>query len=206
MDTVDLVTLLEALDDDIDGLEEALGPVTKGALTDTASRLPLLDKAQLYVLITYAIETILARFSYLRLNGINAKEHEVFKELTRVKQYFEKIKNAENAGSSRQNLSLDKAAAGRIIKHALDGNKQYGLKRKEQQEASGQILESKSLIADLILGGTSANHSHVSGNVQVQEDHGEIRRKKRRISDKKGFGPASGSPRNAASRPESMGA
>lgn len=59
MDTVDLVTLLEALDDDIDGLEEALGPVTKGALTDTASRLPLLDKAQLYVLITYAIETIL---------------------------------------------------------------------------------------------------------------------------------------------------
>lgn len=56
--------------------------------------------------------------AYLRLNGVDSKEHSVFRELTRVKQYFEKIKAAESAGT-KQNAMLDKAAAGRFIKHAL---------------------------------------------------------------------------------------
>ena len=55
----------------------------------------------------------------LRLNGVNAKDHPVFQELARVKQYFEKIKSVEAAGTKRDNLSLDKQAAGRIIRHAL---------------------------------------------------------------------------------------
>lgn len=59
MDTTELISLLELLDDDIDGLEAALAPLTEHALPDMASRLPLLDKAQLYVLVTYAIENIL---------------------------------------------------------------------------------------------------------------------------------------------------
>ncbi|KAL8925612.1 MAG: hypothetical protein Q9172_002182 [Xanthocarpia lactea] len=112
MDTTNLITLLEVLDDDIDELEDALAPVTNYALGDTASKLPLLDKAQLYIL-----ELIVA--AYLRLNGIDAKEHAVFKELTRVKQYFEKVESVQHIGSRRENLSLDKAAAGRIIKHVL---------------------------------------------------------------------------------------
>lgn len=59
MDTTDLIPLLESLDDDINGLEAALAPLTKHALANTTSKLPLLDKAQLYVLVTYAIENIL---------------------------------------------------------------------------------------------------------------------------------------------------
>ena len=43
----------------------------------------------------------------------------MFRELTRVKQYFQKVEDVEKMGSRRENLSLDKAAAGRIIKHAL---------------------------------------------------------------------------------------
>ncbi|KAL8994908.1 MAG: hypothetical protein Q9169_005244 [Polycauliona sp. 2 TL-2023] len=117
MDTTDLTSLLEILDDDIDELEETLAPVTKHALGDTVSKLPLLDKAQLYILVTYAIESIL--FSYLRLNGVDAKEHAVFTELKRVKQYFQKVEDVEKIGSRRENLSLDKAAAGRIVRHAL---------------------------------------------------------------------------------------
>ena len=58
MDSVDLVPLIEQLDDNIDDLEEALSPLLKGALSDTAGTLPLLDKAQLYVLTTYAIESV----------------------------------------------------------------------------------------------------------------------------------------------------
>ncbi|KAK0510333.1 hypothetical protein JMJ35_007727 [Cladonia borealis] len=130
MDSTDIVSLLEALDDNIDDVEEALSPLLQAALSDTAGRLPILDKAQLYVLVTYAIESIL--FSYLRLNGVNAREHPVFQELTRVKQYFKKTETAESAGG-HPNAKLDKAAAGRFIKHALAGNGKYGLDRAEQQ-------------------------------------------------------------------------
>ncbi len=59
MDTGDVVPLIELLDDNIDDLEEALSPLLKNALSDKAGKLPLLDKAQLYVLVTYAIESIL---------------------------------------------------------------------------------------------------------------------------------------------------
>ncbi|KAL8890561.1 MAG: hypothetical protein Q9215_002279 [Flavoplaca cf. flavocitrina] len=57
--------------------------------------------------------------AYLRLNGTDAKEHAVFRELTRVKQYFQKIQDVEKIGSTRENLSLDKVAAGRMISHVL---------------------------------------------------------------------------------------
>jgi exosome complex protein LRP1 len=58
--------------------------------------------------------------AYLRLNGVKAKDHPVFKELTRVKQYFEKIKVVEEGPTKpRENLSLNRQAAGRVIKHAL---------------------------------------------------------------------------------------
>jgi exosome complex protein LRP1 len=57
--TSNILALLEQLDDEIDDLEEAISPLTKAPLIETASKLPLLDKAKLYVLVTYAIESIL---------------------------------------------------------------------------------------------------------------------------------------------------
>jgi len=59
MDPVDLVPLIEQLDDDIDDLEDAIAPLLQKNLSDIAGRLPLLDKAQLYVLVTFAIESVL---------------------------------------------------------------------------------------------------------------------------------------------------
>jgi len=56
--------------------------------------------------------------AYLRLNGVKARDHPVFIELTRVRQYFEKIKAAEKPGGER-NLTLDKGAASRIIRAGL---------------------------------------------------------------------------------------
>lgn len=76
MEATDLVPLLEALDDDIDGLEGALAPLTKTALTDAASRLPLLDQAQLYVLVTYAIETILFCQSFPNCINVLAESYQ----------------------------------------------------------------------------------------------------------------------------------
>lgn len=56
--------------------------------------------------------------AYLRLKGVDAKQHPVFRELTRVRQYFEKIKALETE-PEQPTMKLDKAAAGRFIKHGL---------------------------------------------------------------------------------------
>lgn len=59
MDGVGLEAFINQLDDDIDGLEDALGLLLGGALSEAAGKLPLLDRAKLYVLVTYAIESLL---------------------------------------------------------------------------------------------------------------------------------------------------
>ncbi|KAI1140658.1 Sas10/Utp3/C1D family-domain-containing protein [Hypoxylon sp. FL0543] len=119
MDPPNISPQLERLDDEIDNLEEALQPILNN-VSDVANKLPLLDKAKLYVLVTYSIESML--FSSLRLNGVNAKEHPVFKELTRVRQYFDKIKNAENPPQKKPEQSLNKEAAIRFIRADLAEN------------------------------------------------------------------------------------
>ena len=59
MDSADLVVLIDKLDDDLDDLEDVLLPLITVPLVETAEKLPLLDRAKLYVLVTYAIESIL---------------------------------------------------------------------------------------------------------------------------------------------------
>ena len=62
---------------------------------------------------------VLSFSAFLRLNGVNAKEHPVFRELARVKQYFEKLKASDPAEDSQPRMRVDQPAAGRILKHAL---------------------------------------------------------------------------------------
>ncbi len=59
MESLRISSLLEQLDDEIDDLEDALAIVLQPMFSKTSSTLPLLDKAKLYVLVTYAIESIL---------------------------------------------------------------------------------------------------------------------------------------------------
>ncbi|KAJ5114687.1 hypothetical protein NUU61_000446 [Penicillium alfredii] len=118
MDTETLLPLLEQLDDHVDDLEEVLQPFLGHSLSKSSKNLPLMDKAKLHVLITYTLESLI--FSYLRLHGTDAKQHPVFRELTRVRQYFEKIKALETEPEQRP-MTLDKEAAGRFIKHGLVG-------------------------------------------------------------------------------------
>ena len=129
MDTADLLPLVDDLGSNIDDLEESLAPILNSTLSHSTSKLPLLDKAKLHVLVTYAIESVL--FSYLRLNGVEAKTHPVFQELARVKEYFGKIKTAETAGAKRS-TTLDKDAANRFVKHGLAGNENYDRERAER--------------------------------------------------------------------------
>lgn len=114
-DVSDITPHLDRLDGDLDKLEDSLKPILTN-LGEVASKLPLLDKAKLYVLATYSIENAL--FSALRLNGTDAKEHPVFKELARVRQYYEKIKKAEEPPEQRTQ-SVNTQAAIRFIKADL---------------------------------------------------------------------------------------
>lgn len=134
------------LQESLTHLEATLSPIlTAGPLSQSTSTLPLLDKAKLYVLATYALESIL--FSYLRLNGVDAKDHEVFKELARVKEYFSKISTAEGRGKGAglAQPRLDKNAAGRFIKAGLAGNGKLedmeGKGRHTRFEAAGKRAE-----------------------------------------------------------------
>jgi exosome complex protein LRP1 len=58
MDPVDVLPLVGLLDESLDTLTEVLTGLSDG-IHEMASKLPLLDKAKLYVLMTYAVESIL---------------------------------------------------------------------------------------------------------------------------------------------------
>ena len=164
MDQADLEPMIDDLGTQITQLEAALAPLTS-SFTQTASRLPLLEKAKLNVLTTYAVESLL--FSYIRLNGQDAKEHPVFEELTRVKQYFGKIKAAEEraSGADQPTTKLDKAAAGRFIKHGLSGNDKYDRERAEKLAEEKQRAQAK---ADEI--GRRAAQRQEPAQKQAQEE------------------------------------
>lgn len=125
----DLPDLVEDLEVNIDELSDALQPLLSTPLHNTASSLPLLDKAKLYVLAAYAIESLL--FSTLQASEVNAKEHAIFTELGRLKGYFAKVKEVEERGQQPKQR-LDVGAAQRFIKHGLAGNDRYDLERAER--------------------------------------------------------------------------
>lgn len=133
MDPTHLQPLLDQLDDNVDDLEEVLQPILDSGLLKISNKLPVMDKAKLHVLVTYALESLIFCMcclvnklifylqdwiAYLKLHGVDAKQHSVFRELTRVKQYFDKIKALETEPEERP-MTLDKGAAGRFIKHGL---------------------------------------------------------------------------------------
>jgi exosome complex protein LRP1 len=82
----DLPDLVEDLEVNIDELTSTLSPLLSTPLSTTATSLPLLDKAKLYVLAAYAIESLL--FSTLQASGVDAKSHALFAELARLRTYF----------------------------------------------------------------------------------------------------------------------
>ena len=141
MDSEHFLSLLQDLDGTLDSLESALSPILNAPdLNSVTSKLPLLDKAKFHVLLSYAINSLL--FSTLNLNSINPKAHAVSTELTRCKQYFDKIAMAENEASrpekeqDKPKNRLDKAAAGRFISHALKKNDGKVKEHREREKAS----------------------------------------------------------------------
>jgi exosome complex protein LRP1 len=143
--------LVDDLDVNIDELTTALTPLLASPVSKTASTLPLLDKAKLYVLFAATIESLL--FSALQASGADAKSHAIFAELVRLKGYNAKLKLAEEAGENGVNLKkgpaarLDKEAAARFIRHGLAGNERYDLERAERiaKEKARAALKARGL-------------------------------------------------------------
>lgn len=71
MEAADLIPLLEQLDDDVDDVEEAISPLLQRSVAEMSKKLPVLDKAKLHALATYALEALifcmLFFFFYLNL-------------------------------------------------------------------------------------------------------------------------------------------
>ena len=56
---VDLKSLVEQLSESLEDVSDAIDPLLTQPLSDSASKLPVVDKAKLHVLQVYALESLL---------------------------------------------------------------------------------------------------------------------------------------------------
>jgi len=120
-ETVKLKSNLSTLSNSLDDLENKLEPLLSQGLPESLANLETIQQAKLQIILPYLVYDLI--FIYLKSRGIDPKSHPVVSELDRVKQYFEKLSNAE--GANQRKSGIDKAAAGRFIKHAITQAK-YG--------------------------------------------------------------------------------
>lgn len=158
-----LEPLLNDLSETLTNLETALDPLLRAPLSQTTSKLPLLDSAKLYILSVYALESLL--FSSLRLSGSDATSHPVFRELARVKEYFAKVTSVE-AKSAGGKGRVDVGAAGRMIRAGLAGNERSD--RESERKGGKRKLEEYSGV------GTHTRFEGVAKRMRAgEEDVGE---------------------------------
>lgn len=79
------------------------------------------QQAKAFTVLACPKSNYLSRTGYLKLNGVNAKEHAVFKELARMKGYFEKLAAAEK-GPEQRTMVVDKQAAARFIRRGISSD------------------------------------------------------------------------------------
>ncbi|KAI0652455.1 hypothetical protein C8Q79DRAFT_937766 [Trametes meyenii] len=114
-DSEKLLEKLDLLNDSLDDFEEKLEPLLAQTLPESLLPLETIQQVKLNVAIPYLVYDLI--FVYLKTRGVDPKTHPVIAELERVKQYFDKIKNAEDP--EKRKTTVDKAAANRFIKHAI---------------------------------------------------------------------------------------
>ncbi|THV06592.1 hypothetical protein K435DRAFT_645058 [Dendrothele bispora CBS 962.96] len=114
-DTRKAKSKLAVLSSSLEELEAHLDPLFSQTFPETLLALEPIQQAKLQTVIPYVVYDLM--FIYLKSRGIDPKTHPVFAELDRVRQYFDKIKNAENPPT--RTTQVDKAAASRFIKHAI---------------------------------------------------------------------------------------
>lgn len=114
-DTLKIKRRLSTLTNSLDDLETSLTGLLSQSLPDLVIGLDTIQQAKLQVVIPYLVYDLV--FVYLKTRGLDPKAHTVIAELDRVRQYFDKIKDAEDP--AKRQLTIDKAAATRFIKNAI---------------------------------------------------------------------------------------
>ncbi|KAG1813183.1 Sas10/Utp3/C1D family-domain-containing protein [Suillus subaureus] len=79
----------------LDELEIQLEPLFTKSLPETLVALETIQQAKLQVVLPYVLYDLV--FVYLKTRGIDPRTHPVIGELDRVRQYFDKIKSAEDS-------------------------------------------------------------------------------------------------------------
>ncbi|PUU75671.1 hypothetical protein B9Z19DRAFT_933015, partial [Tuber borchii] len=133
MDSSTALELLDLLDEQIDDLKPAIEPLLKDTISGAAMQLPVVDKAKLYVLTSYVLESLL--FSYLKLNNTDLKSHAIMSELARVRSYMTKIKEAQ-PNMHRREMTINKEAVERIVNAGLAGNDTENAEMKATERAA----------------------------------------------------------------------
>ncbi|KAK9464656.1 hypothetical protein V1512DRAFT_189647, partial [Lipomyces arxii] len=118
----DLEALTMELENAMKDFGSSLSSITSVGLNEYVKEMSMIDKAKAHALVLYALNS--AVFSALKVGGYTTVDHGVMSDISRVRTYMAKIKNAEELVTGRQ-LQVDKKAAGRFIKHALSGNDAY---------------------------------------------------------------------------------
>ncbi|KAI9454830.1 hypothetical protein F5148DRAFT_1369944 [Russula earlei] len=123
-DALKIKRKLSALSTSLDDLESGLSPLLSQPLPELVAGLDAIQQAKLQVVIPYLVYDLVFEVPtdslstvYLKTRGLDPKTHPVIAELDRVRQYFDKIKDAEDP--AKRQLAIDKAAATRFIKQAI---------------------------------------------------------------------------------------
>ncbi|KAG9042729.1 hypothetical protein FS837_010466 [Tulasnella sp. UAMH 9824] len=106
---------VEDIMDSLNSLEDILAPLLAKPLSDTLSKLEVLDQAKLQTTLAYVAQDLI--FMYLKTRGIDPATHPVMGQMTEIAKYFNKIKDAEDP--AKRKLVVDKGAAKRFIDSAL---------------------------------------------------------------------------------------
>lgn len=112
---------VDKLSSEIDNLENLLSPHIDKHISEKKFN-NAKERAEFYTFLAYSLDSIL--FAYLKSQGQDTANHEIMRELERVKSYMTKVKQkGEKLEKEQRTTSVDKDAAQRIIKSALSGNK-----------------------------------------------------------------------------------
>lgn len=101
----------------IEQIQKALGPVLQQPLADILPKLTVIQRCELEALVVYALDTLF--WVYLKINGVEPKDHPLMAELQRIQRYIEKINKAKDTQTERRSMTLNKEAAHRFIQNNL---------------------------------------------------------------------------------------
>ncbi|TIA85105.1 hypothetical protein E3P99_04074 [Wallemia hederae] len=104
------------------------------SLEEYLGELDSLKQAELQANLSYFIQDLV--YILLNLRGVDTTEHPISNELNRIKLQFQKIKHAQNP---QQKMQVDKPAADRFIKAALQLEQQQQQAQQQSQQQPQHI-------------------------------------------------------------------